>query len=100
MPYHLTKPTQCIGVALRTALKDDDAASTAGAYIMAFGLFGFAGGATNWIAIVMLFDEIPGVFGSGIIPKQFKGEARAGWGAGRMRQRGALVREPMRLLAV
>ena len=39
---------------------------------MAFGLFGFAGGATNWIAIVMLFDEIPGVFGSGIIPKQFK----------------------------
>ena len=27
---------------------------------------------TNWIAIKMLFDEIPGVYGSGIIPKQFK----------------------------
>ena len=43
-----------------------------GRYILAFGLFGFAGGITNWLAVKMLFDEIPGVYGSGIIPKQFK----------------------------
>ena len=35
-------------------------------------MFGFAGGVTNWLAVKMLFDEIPGVYGSGIIPKQFK----------------------------
>ena len=44
----------------------------AGQWIFYFGFFGFAGGITNWIAIKMLFDEIPGVYGSGIIPKQFK----------------------------
>jgi hypothetical protein len=41
-------------------------------YILAFGLFGFAGGVTNWLAITMLFEEVPGLYGSGIIPKQFK----------------------------
>lgn len=41
-------------------------------YILSFGLFGFAGGVTNWMAITMLFDEIPGVYGSGVIPKQFE----------------------------
>ena len=40
--------------------------------MLAFGLFGFAGGVTNWLAITMLFDEVPGLYGSGIIPKQFK----------------------------
>jgi len=37
-----------------------------------FGLFGFAGGITNWLAIKMLFDEVPGLCGSGVIPKRFK----------------------------
>jgi uncharacterized membrane protein YheB (UPF0754 family) len=32
----------------------------------------FAGGITNWIAIKMLFDKIPFVVGSGVIPRQFK----------------------------
>ena len=41
-------------------------------YILSFGLFGFAGGVTNWLAVKMLFDKIPGVIGSGVIPKQFK----------------------------
>jgi len=40
-------------------------------YVLAFGLFGFAGGITNWLAVKMLFDKIPGVYGSGIIPNQF-----------------------------
>ena len=31
----------------------------AGQYLLSFGIFGFAGGSTNWIAITMLFDEIP-----------------------------------------
>jgi uncharacterized membrane protein YheB (UPF0754 family) len=41
-------------------------------YIFAFGLFGFAGGITNWLAVKMLFDEVPGLIGSGVIPKRFE----------------------------
>jgi len=35
------------------------------------GIFAFSGGATNGIAIKMLFDKIPGVAGSGVIPSRF-----------------------------
>eukprot|EP00299_Pterocystis_sp_00344_P015122 c7539_g1_i1.p1 GENE.c7539_g1_i1~~c7539_g1_i1.p1 ORF type:complete len:307 (-),score=52.26 c7539_g1_i1:668-1561(-) len=41
-------------------------------YVLSFGLFGFSGGITNWLAITMLFDKIPYVYGSGIIPQQFE----------------------------
>jgi len=40
-------------------------------YVLSFGLFGFAGGFTNWIAIQMLFYKIPFVYGSGIIPARY-----------------------------
>ena len=30
-------------------------------YLLSFGLFSFAGGITNWLAVKMLFDRIPGV---------------------------------------
>jgi hypothetical protein len=40
--------------------------------IRALGLFGFSGGITNWLAVKMLFDRVPGLVGSGIITKQFK----------------------------
>eukprot|EP00976_Prorocentrum_cordatum_P061433 1176301-Prorocentrum_minimum.AAC.1 len=60
-----------VGIVMRFAMGDWDD-NIAGRYILAFGLFGFAGGVTNWLAITMLFDEVPGLYGSGIIPKQFK----------------------------
>lgn len=41
-------------------------------FVFAFGLFGFAGGFTNWLAIKMLFEDVCGLPGSGIIPKRFK----------------------------
>lgn len=58
------------GLALRVVFKDDwrEESMAYGRYILAFGLFGFAGGVTNWLAVKMLFDEIPGVYGSGISP--------------------------------
>ena len=40
--------------------------------VLAFGLFGFAGGITNWLAVKMLFDHIPFLWGSGVIPRRFK----------------------------
>jgi uncharacterized membrane protein YheB (UPF0754 family) len=30
------------------------------------------GGFTNWLAIKMLFDKVPGLYGSGVIPMRFK----------------------------
>jgi hypothetical protein len=35
--------------------------------ILATGLFALAGGVTNWLAIHMLFEKVPGLYGSGII---------------------------------
>jgi hypothetical protein len=35
--------------------------------ILAFGLFGFAGCITNWLAVKMLFYHIPCLWGSGVI---------------------------------
>lgn len=55
---------------------DADGAKTAsrdvGDYVLALGLFGFAGGTTNWLAVKMLFDRIPYIYGSGVIPARFK----------------------------
>ncbi|MDC3312062.1 DUF445 family protein [Alphaproteobacteria bacterium] len=36
------------------------------------GLFALSGGLTNWIAIHMLFEKIPLIYGSGIIPNRFE----------------------------
>ena len=35
-------------------------------------MFAFSGGITNWLAVKMLFDRIPGLIGSGVIPARFK----------------------------
>eukprot|EP00494_Astrolonche_serrata_P025036 UN25297 len=45
---------------------------TAQFYLFNMGLFAFSGGATNGIAIKMLFDKIPFLIGSGVIPGRFK----------------------------
>ncbi len=36
------------------------------------GLFAFSGGITNWIAVFMLFEKVPGLYGSGVIPSRFQ----------------------------
>lgn len=36
------------------------------------GLFAFSGALTNWLAIHMLFEKIPGFYGSGVIPARFE----------------------------
>ena len=41
-------------------------------WVLAAGLFGFAGGITNWVAIKMLFDRVCNLPGSGVIPMRFK----------------------------
>ena len=36
------------------------------------GLFAFSGAITNWLAIHMLFEKVPFLYGSGIIPNKFE----------------------------
>jgi uncharacterized membrane protein YheB (UPF0754 family) len=40
--------------------------------IFTTGLFSLAGGVTNWLAVYMLFDKIPLVYGSGVVPNRFQ----------------------------
>jgi len=44
-------------------------------YLVSFGLFGFSGGITNWLAVKMLFEKVGlepyYLWGSGVIPRQF-----------------------------
>ena len=40
--------------------------------IKAIGFFALSGALTNWIAIHMLFERVPFLYGSGIIPNRFE----------------------------
>ncbi len=41
-------------------------------YILNTGLFALSGGITNWLAVYMLFERVPGFYGSGVIPLRFE----------------------------
>lgn len=40
--------------------------------IMTVGLFALSGAITNWLAVHMLFEKVPGLYGSGVIPARFE----------------------------
>ena len=40
--------------------------------IFTIGLFALSGAVTNWLAIHMLFEKVPGLYGSGVIPARFE----------------------------
>jgi uncharacterized membrane protein YheB (UPF0754 family) len=46
--------------------------ATANQYLLYAGLFAFSGAITNWLAIHMLFEKVPGLAGSGVIPARFE----------------------------
>lgn len=41
-------------------------------HIFAAGIFAFSGAVTNWLAIHMLFEKVPFLYGSGVIPNKFE----------------------------
>ena len=41
-------------------------------HILAIGMFATSGAITNWLAIHMLFEKVPGLYGSGVIPNRFE----------------------------
>lgn len=44
----------------------------AGEQLKSVGLFALSGALTNWLAIHMLFEKVPGLYGSGVIPSRFE----------------------------
>ena len=40
--------------------------------VFTVGLFAVSGAITNWLAIHMLFEKVPGLYGSGVIPLRFE----------------------------
>ncbi|TDF38208.1 DUF445 domain-containing protein [Alteromonadaceae bacterium M269] len=40
--------------------------------IKTIGLFAISGAITNWLAVHMLFEKVPGFYGSGVIPERFE----------------------------
>jgi uncharacterized membrane protein YheB (UPF0754 family) len=43
-----------------------------GEMIFIVGIFALSGGLTNWLAIHMLFEKMPFIYGSGVIPNHFE----------------------------
>lgn len=40
--------------------------------VMTMGMFALSGAITNWAAVHMLFEKVPGIYGSGIVPLHFE----------------------------
>ncbi|MDE2890527.1 MAG: DUF445 domain-containing protein [Gemmatimonadota bacterium] len=40
--------------------------------ILTVGLFATSGAFTNWLAVHMLFEKVPGLYGSGVVPARFE----------------------------
>ena len=40
--------------------------------VLNIGLFALSGAITNWLAVHMLFEKVPGLYGSGVIPARFE----------------------------
>ncbi|MCF1427506.1 MAG: DUF445 domain-containing protein [Shewanella sp.] len=40
--------------------------------LLTVGLFALSGAVTNWLAVHMLFEKVPGLYGSGVIPARFE----------------------------
>jgi len=40
--------------------------------LFTIGIFALSGAVTNWLAVHMLFEKVPGLYGSGVIPARFE----------------------------
>jgi len=49
----------------------------ANSQIQSIGFYALSGAITNWLAIIMLFDKIPFLYGSGVTPRQFESFKKA-----------------------
>jgi len=59
-------------LAAATALAGFLIGGDAGAVVLSVGLFALSGALTNWLAVYMLFERVPGLYGSGVILLHFE----------------------------
>ena len=59
-----------VGIAL--AIDPNGGAPYLREVVLSAGLFAFSGAITNWIAIHMLFEKVPGLYGSGVVQARFE----------------------------
>ncbi len=59
-------------IALLLAIAGYFLPGVAGELVLSTGLYALSGGITNWLAIYMLFEKVPGFYGSGVIPARFE----------------------------
>ena len=64
-------------VALLLALTGFLLPGTGGEVLAGAGLYALSGAVTNWLAVHMLFERVPGFYGSGVVPARF-GEFKGG----------------------
>ena len=60
------------GIALLLILFGALLEGSTGDIVLSTGLLALSGGVTNWLAIHMLFERVPGLYGSGVIPLRFE----------------------------
>ena len=60
----LTNLIATIGLAVGWGIQND--------LLLMVGLFALSGALTNWLAVHMLFEKVPGLVGSGVIPARFE----------------------------
>lgn len=65
MNKSLTTNSFAIIATLAGLLQDND-------ILFSVGLFATSGALTNWLAVHMLFEKVPGLYGSGVIPARFE----------------------------
>lgn len=63
--------TNLVGLAL-IAIGYFNSAHMAGKQLFTVGLFALSGSLTNWLAVHMLFEKVPLLYGSGVIPNRFE----------------------------
>jgi uncharacterized membrane protein YheB (UPF0754 family) len=68
----LSKNVMTNGVALTLILLAFALEGTAGKVLLYTGLFALSGAVTNALAIHMLFEKVPLLYGSGVIPERFE----------------------------
>ena len=72
MENKIFKPNMSLTTNLLSSLCVITGAILSNHIIFNTGLFALSGAITNWLAIHMLFEKVPGLYGSGVIPARFE----------------------------
>ncbi|XP_002730501.2 uncharacterized protein LOC100376044 [Saccoglossus kowalevskii] len=70
--FSLLTTLSILVIGIIIVIPSDGALREAGKFFLSCGIFGFSAGFTNSLAIQMLFIKIPFLYGSGVIPSQYK----------------------------